>query len=80
MNLFIDTNVVMDAVACRIPFADSAIRVFQMKNEGYRLFVSDLTYANMAYSERKIMERDTYMMHLSVCVYILQLWELERML
>ena len=34
MNLFIDTNVVMD-------------------------FVSDLTYANMVYSGRKIMERDT---------------------
>ena len=59
MNLFIDTNVVMDAVACRIPFADSAIRVFQMKSEGQQLFVSDLTYANMVYSGRKIMERDT---------------------
>ena len=59
MNLFIDTNVVMDAVACRIPFADSAIRVFQMKSEGHQLFVSDLTYANMVYSGRKIMERDT---------------------
>ena len=59
MNLFIDTNVVMDMVACRIPFADSAIRVFQMRNEGHQLFVSDLTYANMVYSGRKIMERDT---------------------
>ena len=59
MNLFIDTNVVMDVVACRIPFVNSATRVFQMKNEGHQLLVSDLTYANMVYSGRKMMDRDT---------------------
>ena len=58
MNLFIDTNVVMDMVAFRTPFAESAIRIFQMKNQGHRLLVSDLTYANIVYSARKIMERD----------------------
>ena len=58
MNLFIDTNVVMDMVAFRTPFAESAIRIFQMKDQGHRLLVSDLTYANIVYSVRKIMERD----------------------
>ena len=58
MNLFIDTNVVMDMVAFRTPFAESAIRIFQMKDQGHRLLVSDLTYANIVYSARKIMERD----------------------
>lgn len=58
MNLFIDTNVVMDMVAFRTPFAEFAIRIFQMKDQGHRLLVSDLTYANIVYSARKIMERD----------------------
>lgn len=35
MNLFIDTNVVMDMVAFRTPFAESVIRIFQMKDQGH---------------------------------------------
>lgn len=53
MNLFIDTNVLMDMITCRFPFADSAIQIFQLKEKGYRLFVSDLTYANVVYCGRK---------------------------
>ena len=54
MRLFIDTNVLMDLVAYRLPFAYDAIRVFQLKGKGIQLFVSDLTYANAVYVGRKI--------------------------
>ena len=58
MRLFIDTNVLMDLVAYRLPFAYDAIRVFQLKGKGIQLFVSDLTYANAVYVGRKILSSD----------------------
>lgn len=35
MRLFIDTNVLMDLVAYRLPFAYDAIRVFQLKGKEF---------------------------------------------
>ena len=58
MRLFIDTNVLMDLVAYRLPFAYDAIRIFQLKGKGIQLFVSDLTYANAVYVGRKILSSD----------------------
>lgn len=67
MKLFLDTNVVMDFMACRSPFVYDALRIFQMGNDGvHQLFASDLTFANVAYLLRKSMPLDELYSKLSI--------------
>ena len=54
MKLFLDTNVVVDAVKFCEPFVRAILPVFQMAECGiHQLFISDLTFANVAYLTRK---------------------------
>ena len=56
MKLFLDTNIVMDYVENREPFVVYTLSLFQMEYEGlHQLYVSDLTFANIAYLCRKSM-------------------------
>ena len=45
MNVFIDTNVLVDVVAMRDPFFDDSYRVFSRcaKGDEHRVLVSDLS-------------------------------------
>lgn len=55
-RLFIDTNVIMDLMECRTPFVHDALRIIRLGQDGvHQLFVSDLTFANVAYLSRKSM-------------------------
>lgn len=59
MKLFMDTNIVMDYVENREPFVVYALSLFQMGYERvHQLYVSDLTFANIAYITRKDLTRD----------------------
>ena len=54
MKLFLDTNVVVDAVKFREPFVRAILPIFQMAESGiHQLFISDLTFANVAYLTKK---------------------------
>lgn len=54
MKLFLDTNVVIDAVKLREPFVRAILPVFEMGKSGiHQLFISDLTFANVAYLTKK---------------------------
>ncbi|MBR1588284.1 MAG: PIN domain-containing protein [Kiritimatiellae bacterium] len=61
MNIFIDTNVLVDVVSMRAPFFDDSYRVFARvaKGAGNRLLVSDLAICTMAYLVRKQMDGDS---------------------
>jgi predicted nucleic acid-binding protein len=50
-NLFIDTNIVIDLLAKRVPFYQSAQRLFSLAidSKEVRLHVSVLTFANTCY-------------------------------
>lgn len=59
MKLFLDTNVVVDFVVCREPFAASAIQIFQLaENNDHQLYISDLSFVNVAYVIRKGLSYD----------------------
>ena len=59
MKLFLDTNVVVDFVVCREPFAASAIQIFQLaENNDHQLYISDLSFVNVAYVIRKGLSND----------------------
>lgn len=66
MKVFLDTNIVMDFCARRIPFFESASLIIDM---GYRkeltLIVSSLTFINVAYILRKAYPQDLVMQKLS---------------
>ena len=50
MKLFLDTNIVIDFLSGREPFADDAIALFQLAdNHEVELVVSDLTLVNTVY-------------------------------
>ena len=55
MNIFIDTNVLVDVVAMRDPFFDDSYRAFSrgVKGNGNRVLVSDFAICTMAYLVRK---------------------------
>ena len=55
MKVFIDTNIMIDFLENRQPFASDAIRIFELSALGQiELFVSDLTIANVRYITQKI--------------------------
>jgi predicted nucleic acid-binding protein len=57
MNVFIDTNVVVDFLGRREGFFDSAAMIFQMQKEGrINAIVSSLTIINCAYILRKVFQ------------------------
>lgn len=59
MKLFLDTNIVLDYVENRKPFVDDALALFQMSYDDiHQLYVSDLTFTNIAYIARKRMNLD----------------------
>lgn len=50
MKVFIDTNILIDFLAARHPFAEDAIALFQLAdNEEIELIASDLTIINVIY-------------------------------
>lgn len=54
MKLFLDTNIVLDLLEKREPFVKEAMILFQLQLNGVvELFVSDLTFVNIAYITRK---------------------------
>ena len=59
MNVFIDTNVVVDFLGKRDGFFESAAMIFQMqKDEKINAVVSSLTIINCAYILRKVFSRE----------------------
>ena len=53
-KLFLDTNIVLDLIGNREPFVKGAAFLFQLgRNKECQLFVSDLTFVNIAYITRK---------------------------
>lgn len=65
MNVFLDTNVILDFCAKRLPFFEDASLIIDM---GYRkeitLVVSSLTFINVAYILRKAYPQDLVMQKL----------------
>ena len=54
MKLFLDTNIIMDFVKCREPFIYEALPLIQQGEKGiHQLFISDLTFVNVAYLSKK---------------------------
>ncbi|MBX9785026.1 MAG: PIN domain-containing protein [Chitinophagaceae bacterium] len=54
MNLFIDTNVVIDYLADRQPFSEAAAELFQNAEQGIvTLFISAVSYNNIYYILRQ---------------------------
>lgn len=53
-NLFLDTNVVIDVLANRLPYSVIAARLFDMAEKGkINLFISALSYSNIYYILKK---------------------------
>lgn len=58
-KLFLDTNIVLDLIENREPFVKDAALLFQLgRNKECELFVSDLTFVNIAYITRKIYPKE----------------------
>lgn len=54
MDLFLDTNIVVDIVKYREPYVYDALPIFQRGAAGiHHLLISDLTFANVAYLVKK---------------------------
>lgn len=72
MKVFIDTNIMIDFLENRQPFADNAIRIFELSALGIiELYVSDLTIANVRYiTQKKITLTDFYQAMASLQEYI----------
>ena len=55
MKVFLDTNILIDFLAARQPFAEDAIALFQLADNGeIELMVSDLTIINTIYVLRRM--------------------------
>lgn len=55
MKVFLDTNIVIDFIANRQPFAEDAIALFQLADDReIELMVSDLTIINTVYILRRL--------------------------
>ena len=55
MKVFIDTNILIDFLAAREPFAEEAMALFQLAdNDEIELMVSDLTFINTIYILRRM--------------------------
>lgn len=55
MKVFIDTNILIDFLAARQPFAEDAVALFQLADNGeIELMVSDLTIINTIYILRRM--------------------------
>jgi predicted nucleic acid-binding protein len=55
MKVFIDTNILIDFLAAREPFAEEAMALFQLAdNDEIELIVSDLTIINTIYVLRRM--------------------------
>ena len=55
MKVFIDTNILIDFLAARQPFAEDAIALFQLADNGeIELMLSDLTVINTIYILRRM--------------------------
>ena len=55
MKVFIDTNILIDFLAARQPFAEDAMALFQLAdNDEIELMVSDLTIINTIYILRRL--------------------------
>lgn len=55
MKVFIDTNILIDFLAAREPFAEEAMALFQLAdNDEIELMVSDLTIINTIYILRRM--------------------------
>ncbi len=55
MKVFIDTNILIDFLAARVPFAEEAMALFQLAdNDEIELMVSDLTIINAIYILRRM--------------------------
>ena len=72
MKVFIDTNVMIDYLENRQPFATDAIRIFELAAmRRISLYVSDLTIANVRYiTRKKISLTDYYRAMLSLMEFI----------
>jgi len=56
MKVFLDTNIVVDYLSEREPFATNAKAIFQLATDGdIHVYVSDLTFVNVVYILRKYM-------------------------
>lgn len=54
-NLFLDTNIIIDVLADRKPFSESAVKLFDYAEKGkINLYISALSYSNIYYIVRKI--------------------------
>ena len=55
MKIFLDTNIVIDFLSGRKPYADDAISLFQLAdNHEIELVISDLTIVNTVYVLRRL--------------------------
>ena len=55
MKVFLDTNILIDFLAARQPFAEDAVALFQLADDGeIELMVSDLTIINTIYVLRRM--------------------------
>ena len=53
-HLFLDTNILIDVLANRAPFVDSAAKLFDLAEKGkVGLFISALSYSNIYYIIKK---------------------------
>lgn len=58
-NYFVDTNVLIDFLACREDYESAALLLAGAKAGKYRLCTSVLSMANLAYILRKVLKGDT---------------------
>lgn len=60
MNVFVDTNVLLDVLARREPFYESSAAVWTLAEQGViRGFVSALSFSNVYYIVRRLKDRRT---------------------
>ncbi|MCM1297469.1 MAG: PIN domain-containing protein [Muribaculaceae bacterium] len=75
-KLFLDTNVVLDLLEKREPFVNDAALLFQLAQDGEcQLFVSDMTFVNIAYITRKIYSKEKLYFLLSKLSHFLTIIE-----
>ena len=53
-NIFLDTNIIIDVLADRKPFSETAAKLFDLSERGkINLFISALSYSNIYYVIKK---------------------------
>ncbi|MBM4035458.1 MAG: PIN domain-containing protein [Planctomycetes bacterium] len=58
MDVFVDTNVLLDVVGERVPFLEDSLRVWTLADEGrIRAFVSMISFTNAYYITRRQSDR-----------------------